>query len=375
MKNLFLFIILEFCINSLVFAQDTVIKDPNLVAPFKLCFTNDGPDSWPTVPLGRNKVVFIKPDQPLPLCLTQNLSITDYKNLTAFEKDFFVAVSMWQSYFKSFNPVNIKVVVDNSKPRFSGGSMHGASKFLETTSNKKVMVIYPSSLSTMLGDNPSHLDYDIQVTIKPLRSATYNQSKHCYDDNPTGKRSCNPQIGHDLTSVITHELGHGYGIASNRVRKEQSNYGGFFKNQMLAFDFQTNNDSQHPALLNNYGSYFIEGAHPIFFTGKSTVAYLNRQNLPSYLPICNLAKSDHNRSQNFSHFCNIDCSRPASASNIQDLMGGQWCLWTPQSQTRLNISSLDLHILYDIGYAPILKTTTADPDLRNNLFNPKSVSH
>jgi len=336
----------------------TVIRNPDAVAPFELCFAGD---NWP-----KN---FVDPNNAG--CLTQNLTVDDYKKLSGFQKDFFVAVTMWQSYFYGQKPVHIQAFVNVQRPRSGGNAMPG--QITETVVDGQTMtVVSPRALSKLQGNLSSENSYprrtwryrhnrqnqaespDILVSINP----TQEGQVYCIDEHPTGTRVCKShQNLRDMGVILLHELGHGYGIRSLRKRGGSQGYGEFQNDRLSAFDLQIN----HAPGFNFLAAYRDHAS--FVFTGSNTVAYLKSIGWPQYLPICNALAT-----QNFSHFCVTSCNKPAKNQQNPDLMDGTWCLWKDKTK-RLEISSLDLHVLSDIGYASVLKTTTADPQLRKRLFN------
>lgn len=366
MKRSFHPILLIASIASIHFSayaqSSTVLNDPRSVAPFRVCFSDENGGTWPAN--------YVKADQPRPFCFNQNLTLDEYKNFTMVEKDVFVATAMWQSYFKSKNSVHIKLISDVSRSRSGGEAMPGETLALSgPMDDTPVKVVEPSALTTLIGHQNDFLSarerIDIKIDLHP-HDTQAEGAAYCYDPMPTSSTwHCQPNRKvRDLTSVILHELGHGYGIRSLRMRNEK-NYGNFFNNKISAFDYQTNRDDRYHDLLANYADHFAQAQNPLVFTGASTKAYLVSQHQSPYLPLCNLASGDRNFSQNFSHFCYGSCEHPI-------LMSGNWCLWKNSQPYRLVISDLELHILYDIGYAPVLKTTTAVDDLRSVLFNPQA---
>lgn len=357
-------IILTVLFLSSALANNTVIQNPSQVAPFHLCFLNHA-SNVNAIQNNHRTITYMKSSQSSPFCLNQNLTQTQYQTLTLFEKDTFVAASMWQYYFNSTHPIWINVRVNNNRGRAGGNAEPGKRVWKEIFSNgkyKRVLVVYPSALTQMLGEAES-LTPNMLVTIN-----VHTMANFCFDQTPTlANRSCQQKDVRDVTSVMLHEMGHGYGIRSLRTRNLNATYGygNFPRQRVSAFDFQTNNRNGHSNLLENYASYFID--HPILFTGKATTNYLKSHNKPYPLRICNYPQGVPNFSQNFAHFCYTSCTSPSANLDYPDLMG-MWCLWHIQTQPRLNITDLDLNVLSDIGYAPVLKTTHALRNIRQTLF-------
>ena len=339
---------------------ETILKDPASVAPFQLCFTAAGDAPWPQD--------FVTSTQTLPFCLDQNLTMHRYNALTSFEKDFFVAVAMWQYYFNSSYTVRINTVFSSVGARFGGDALPGGSKnetvTLSDGTTQAVTVYYPSALGTLRGQNTGQPE-DILVTITGEVPSSGHGLDYCVDTTPTlSQRHCVPNRKiRDAVSLLLHELNHGYGIKTLRGRKAD-NYGDFESNKISTFDYETNNGGNYHDLLNNYANYFTPAdQHPIVFTGKSTMHYLSQAGASPYLTICNVAPGDPSYTQNFMHYCTGDCEHPL-------LMGGLWCLSkAPKAPYRVSMESVDLHVLSDLGYTPVLKTKTVVKDLRETLFN------
>jgi hypothetical protein len=399
MKKLVLF--LSICLAIYVlpsYAVEYAIKNPSQVGAFKLCFANNDPEirnaaQWPVaVQNSQHAQIFLTAEQlkNMPFCVTQNLTVSEYHTLTTFEKDFFVAVSEWQSYFKNTDPVRI-TMVPNLVLRGEGGGMVPGQQTLRTVTRRNgdhvsVRVVEPRALDTMSGietqsDSPS----DIVISLNPnvLRAKT---KEFCFDQNPTGANIvCQNPMGRDLPSVMLHELGHGYGITSARIRSQKArvSYGDFFRRgriaRVSALDFQTNNSAERPGeFLLSYKNYFSpNGGHPILFTGPITVAYLHQQAYQSPsadeygVAMTNAIVDGKDSTQNFSHFLNPNECQNKAFPLPQPLMG-LWCRWKHPS--RLAVDTLTLSVLADEGYAPYMRTTTAVPNLQATLFNPLTVT-
>jgi len=297
-------------------ASNTVIENPDSVAPFHLCFTNDGPQEFPSAT--DSPLSLLKPSQTLPFCLSQDLSIDAYKQLSIFEKDVFAAVAMWQSYFNSEHPVNINIIINLHAPRCEGGSFPGKtlSKPLTLSDGDQttIDIVYPSALTSLLGQNVQGTP-DIKISFHPAEQNGLAAIPLCYDMTPTkSNKHCvaGGHRGRDITTTMLHELGHGYGIRSLRKRTEQGrrhHYGDFINNQISAYDYQTNNENDYHDLFNDYQAYYANHAHPLLFTGNSTVQYRESNGLSGPLPLCNQVTGEDDFSQNFAHFCFTSCFR------------------------------------------------------------------
>lgn len=393
-------------ISSVIYADGATsfLKPSAKVAPFKACFVLNPKESdkWSS-PWYLNPQDAAKVNNGTPVCYDQNTSVDQYKNMSSFEKAAFVATAMWQYYWTSDKPIQINFQPDSSGPRFGGLSVAGLGHqltYVDKNNNADPNYeVYPPSALSIMGGNQSAGGVVINVYI----NQQFGLNNYCFDptpSNPGKPASCdNSQVSHvwDVTSVLAHELGHGYGFASIRDNSGDASEGDFYDKEINLFDFNTNNQqlSKKPVsgpycmlgnkyyscdFLKPYADEFAQNRNLILFTGANTVSYLKSQkykvpaNGTGYKPIqsgkvygaaiCNLM--DGNKSQNFSHFSTTGVNPPKNPVTT-DLMS-LWLLWNPDDG-RLDISSLDLNVMKDLGYP--VKTTTAlnGDDLRKTLFN------
>lgn len=145
-------------------ASNTVISDPSSVTPFRVCLTNDGPQSWPQG--SDNPLSMLTPTQSIPFCLNQDLTLADYKQLSVFEKDIFTAVAMWASYFNSQNTLTINLVINMRSPRCSGDALPGSTETKSVSlldgTQQDINVVYPSALHTLMNGTGGEGDNDYQ---------------------------------------------------------------------------------------------------------------------------------------------------------------------------------------------------------------------
>jgi len=207
------------------------------------------------------------------------------------------------------------------------------------------------------GANPANAFGQSDITIQV--NAGFVATGYWLDPTPEDRSEPGDLLRTDFQWVLLHELGHGLGMISNRIKRPPGPSGGpaqgsFLANYLSLFDSLTD--------LGGNGNLFspLGAPNPMFFTGPNATA-LNGGTPVPLIFISEAANSSGANAglagANFDHLGACDGPAYLSAALIR-------ACYSPVGPSRPGITAIDLAILADLGI-PIVEAAAevAAPDM------------
>jgi hypothetical protein len=248
-----------------------------------------------------------------------------------FQQNIRAAANLWGARIASDK--TILVTVDTHSYAARAGGTNSSGRLLYTnTFGKKVWE--PGPLTRILtGSNPGQADYGYDILLG--FDASFIENNYWFDPQPILRGTTVPANKGDFVSVVTHELGHGFGM---------SGYRDFPTGQILGSDATLFDD--HTYFGGNGNPIAGDGSrNPMFFRGTTGASAYG-----SDLQLTNKPPGDYNYSQNYFHLSS--CSSGSSDGLEGTLMNG--CVLP--NGTRMEITPYDIAVFADLGY-PLVNPT------------------
>ena len=210
-------------------------------------------------------------------------------------------------------------------PPAAGGTNSSGRLLYTNSAGKKVWE--PGPLTRILtGSNPGAMFYGYDILLG--FDASFVENNYWFDPQPQLRSQQVPADRGDFVTVVTHELGHGFGMTG---------YRDFPTGQILGSDATLFDD--HTYFGGNGNPIATDGSrNPMFFRGSYSANVYG-----SDLHLTNKPPGDLNYSQNYYHLSSCGGSSDGLAST---LMNG--CVLP--NGTRLPITLFDLSVFADLGY-------------------------
>jgi hypothetical protein len=248
-----------------------------------------------------------------------------------FQRDIRAAANLWAAHFNSNQ--SIIVTIDTHSYAARAGGTNSSGRLLYTNDAGK-NVWEPGPLTRILtGSNPGQTSYGYDILLG--FDASFIENNYWFDPQPELRSATIPANKGDFVSVVTHELGHGFGMTGYR-------------------DFPTGQILGNDATLFDDHTYFGGNGNPIAPDGSRNPMFFRGSNgagvYGSDLHLTNKPPGDYNFSQNYFHLSSCSSGSPDRLEGT--LMNG--CVLP--NGTRMEITPFDIAVFADLGY-PLINAT------------------
>jgi hypothetical protein len=256
-----------------------------------------------------------------------------------FQRDIRAAANLWGARIASDKTIIVRVDTHSFSARAGGTNSSG--RFLYTNAAGK-NVWEPGPLTRVLtGSNPGQTFYGYDILLG--FDASFVENNYWFDPQPDLRSDPVPANKGDFMSVVTHELGHGFGMTG---------YRDFASGQILGNDAMLFDDRSY--FGGNGNSIAPDGSrNPMFFRGNYASSLYGGD-----LHLTNKPPGDPNYGQNYFHLSSCSGSGDGLGST---LMNG--CVLP--NGTRMEITPFDAAVFADLGYP--LASPTGDYNGNHNI--------